>query len=93
MQYADTRGHLVGGQIALARIEHAQEHVQEAKKMFETAAEESRNASLIADVGAGQLQIETGTWLLDKQRFSSMQMLMFRSQSSHRRPYPSQTHF
>ncbi|KAL7417075.1 hypothetical protein BDY24DRAFT_357824 [Mrakia frigida] len=61
MQYADTRGHFVNGQIALARVYHVRNQIPEAKKLFDEAAKTS--PSLIAEVCQGQLQIENGDLL------------------------------
>ena len=58
MQYADTRGHFVNGQIALARVHHVRNEIPQAKQLFDAAAKLS--PSLIAELCQGQLQIENG---------------------------------
>ncbi|CDZ96575.1 TPR-containing nuclear phosphoprotein that regulates K() uptake [Phaffia rhodozyma] len=72
MQFADTRAHYIGGLTTLARIHHMQGNIPEAQGMFEQAASESRNSSLLADIGAGQMQIASGDLLQAKHTFGGI---------------------
>lgn len=63
MQFGDTRAHLVGGRVALARVYHAQGKIVEAQNMFDAAVKDSAQTNLVAFVGLGQTQIENGEFL------------------------------
>jgi len=72
MAFADTRAHFLGGANAMARVHHMRGEAADAERFYGLADNESKHASLIADLGIGQVQLLKGEFLAAKHTFEGV---------------------
>lgn len=72
MAFADTRAHFLGGANAMARVHHMRGDAVEAGRFYGLADTEAKHASLVADLGVGQVQLLKGEFLAAKHTFEGV---------------------
>lgn len=72
MAYSDTRAHFLGGANAMARVHHMRGEAADAERFYALADTEAKHASLVADLGVGQVQLLKGEYLAAKHTFEGV---------------------